>query len=176
MTARNAAAMALAALVLALGVTACGGGGESKNTTSVQEKVMRQHWRAGIVRWHRDTQHALNGLSVIFSTEASLVNLGRGESRTSHSLVSFESVLVGCSRTVRALGPVPAGFELAGRYALEACSNLEKGERGVEALVGRLRKGQGFDTLDPLTGAGSLLSMGQAQLTTVLHAMNGAPE
>jgi hypothetical protein len=128
------------------------------------------------MRWRHSTQQALNGLSMIFSTEASLVDLGRGRSKSSHSLVTYEHVLIRCSSTVRRLGPVPPGLELTGRYALLACSNLEKGERGVEALVVKLRHGDGFDTLSPLTGAGGQLSMGQAQLDTVFHSLNRAPE
>jgi hypothetical protein len=71
---------------------------------------------------------------------------------------------------------VPPGFELAGDYALAACSSLEKGERGVEELVVKLRHGGGLTTLDPLTGAGSFLSLGQSQLTTVVHALRGVPD
>jgi hypothetical protein len=65
---------------------------------------------------------------------------------------------------------------MAGHYALEACSSLEEGERGVERIVFKLRHADGLDTLDPLTGAGSYLSQGQAQLTTFMHALNEAPE
>jgi hypothetical protein len=178
MSSRTAAAIAFPALVLALGLTGCGGGSGSstKKTSTVPERVVRQHWRAGLLRWHHATQKALNGISVIFSTEASLVELGRGRSKSSGSLDSYEIVLGRCSSTVRGLGPVPPGFELAGRYALEACSRLEKGERGLEALVVKLRHGDGLDTLDPLTGAGAELSMGQAELTTVVHALNRAPD
>ena len=45
----------------------------------------------------------------------------------------------------------------------------------MEALVVKLRRGDGLDTLDPLMRAGSLLSAGQAELTTVMHALKGAP-
>jgi hypothetical protein len=129
-----------------------------------------------MIQWRHSTQQALNGISVIFSTEASLVQLSRGRSTSSKSLVVYEHVLIRCSSTVRRLGPVPPGLELAGHYALLACTNLEKGERGVEALVVKLRHGEGFDTLSPLTGAGGELSMGQAALDTVFHALNQAPE
>ena len=173
---RKRAVVAVLVPGLALGLTACGGGSAGARKTTVPPKVAERHWRAGLMRWRHSTQQALNGISVIFSTEASLVDLGRGRSKSSRSLVVYEHVLIRCSSTVRGLGPVPPGFELAGHYALLACTNLEQGERGVEALVVKLRHGQGFDTLSPLTGAGGQLSMGQAALDTVFHALNRAPE
>jgi hypothetical protein len=173
---RKRAVVAVLVPGLALGLAACGGGGATDKKPTVSPQVAARHWKAGLMRWRHSTQQALNGISVIFSTEASLVDLGRGRSKSSHSLVIYEQVLTRCSSTVRGLGPVPPELELAGRYALLACTNLEKGERGVEALVVRLRHGQGFDTLSPLTGAGGQLSMGQAQLNTVFHALNQAPE
>jgi hypothetical protein len=177
MEARRAAAFAFSALALALGLAACGGGSSKKQKQSaVAARVARQHWRKGMMRWHHDTQNALDGLSLMFATEASLASLGSGTSHASHRLILYEGILVRCSSTVHGLGPVPAGFELAGRYALAACQNLEKGEHGVESLVVQIRHGGGFDTLDPLTGAGSQLSLGQADLTTVVHALSNAPE
>jgi hypothetical protein len=175
MRARNGAALAVFLPVLALGVAACGGGSADRQTTGVSAQVVEQHWRAGLIRWHRHTQHALNGISLIFSTEKSLLDLGRGRPGPSSSLRTYENVLIGCTSTVKHLGPVPPGLELAGQYALEACKYLEKGERGVESLVGKLRRGEEYDTLDPLTGAGSDLSSGQAQLTTVMHALDQSP-
>jgi hypothetical protein len=174
MKARNGAAFAVFLPVLALGAAACGGSASDRKTTT-DPQVVEQHWKAGLIRWHHATQHALNGISVIFSTEKSLVSLGRGHSRSSTSLRLYEHVLIRCSTTVRGLGPAPPGLELAGRYALEACSNLEKGERGVEALVVKLRHGEALDTLDPLTGAGSLLSSGQANLTTAMVSLERSP-
>ena len=37
-----------------------------------------------------------------------------------------------------------------------------------------LRRGGGYDTLDPLSGAGDLLSTGQTELTTAMRALNAA--
>ena len=177
MRSRHAAAFALSALVLALGVAACGGSAApKKQTAAVSEKVVRHHWRTGILRWNTATQHALDGISIVFATESSLVSLAQAASRVSHSLIGYEAVLSSCSETVRDLGPVPPGFELAGHYALAACSSLEKGERGVEAIVVKLRHGGDLTTLDPLTGAGSFLSLGQSQLITVVHALRGVPD
>ena len=62
----------------------------------------------------------------------------------------------------------------AGRYALKACDTLERGEHAVEGVVGSLRRGGGYDTLDPLSGAGDLLSTGQSELTTAMRALNAA--
>jgi hypothetical protein len=176
MKARNGAVFAVFLSLLVLGSAACGSSsGSGRTTQTVDPKVVAQHWKAGLVRWHHVTQHALNGISLIFSTESSLVDLGTGHSKSSGSLTMYEHVLIRCTTTIKGLGPVPPGLELAGRYALETCAYLEKGERGVEALVVKLRHGQGYDTLDPLIGAGSLLSSGQAQLTTTMHALNGLP-
>jgi hypothetical protein len=176
MRSRHAAALALSALVLVLGVVACGGSGAAKKQqAAIADRVVRQHWRSGIVRWHAATQEALNGISIVFSTEAYLVDLTRVASRTSRSLSGWDQILARCSDTVRALGPVPPSFELAGHYALATCTSLEKGENGVAALVLKLRHGGGLTTLDPLTGAGNYLSLGQSQLTTTMHALREAP-
>ena len=79
-----------------------------------------------------------------------------------------------CTRTIHALGIVPAVFASAGRYALRACKSLESGEHAVEGVVGSLRQGGGFDTLDPLSGAGDLLSTGQQELSTAVRALDAA--
>jgi hypothetical protein len=65
-------------------------------------------------------------------------------------------------------------FANAGRYALRACKSLESGEHAVEGVVGTLRQGGGFDTLDPLSGAGDLLSTGQQELSTAVRALDTA--
>lgn len=177
MRARRAAALAASALVLAPGLAACGGGQSAKQATAEKAKARAElrHWRQGLMRWHASTQHALDGISIIFSTEESLVAVGRGGNRTSTSLVSYENVLMHCTSTVRGLGAVPPGLELAGRYALAACSSLEKGGQSVLRIVHNLRRGNGYETLDPLQGADDFLSTGQAQLTTAAQALNSPP-
>lgn len=173
MKARQVAALALFLPALALGAAACGGSNASETKTSAkQQRLLEQHWRAGLVRWHRSTQNALDGISIIFATQASLDNIRKEGSRASSTLLRYEATLIRCSRTLRRLGPVPPMFATAGRYAVRACVSLEKGEHAVEGVVGSLRRGGGFDTLDPLSGAGDLLSNGQAQLTTAMHALN----
>jgi hypothetical protein len=171
MDARRAAAVALVIPALALGGAACGGNGATK-TTAKEQHAVEAHWRKGLLRWHHDTQHALNGLSILFSTDGALTELTSVSSKASLSLASFEGVLVQCTTTVRGLGPVPPAFAMAGRYALRTCASLEQGERAVEVVVGKIRRGGGLDTLDPLSGAGDLLSTGQAELTTTVHALN----
>jgi hypothetical protein len=175
MKARHAAALALLVSALALGAAACGGSGAGKTKTSAaQQRVIEQRWRSGFVLWHRRAQNALDGISVIFATQASLDGIRKAGSRLSASLVGFETTLHGCSRTIRSLGPVPEVFATAGRYAMRACKSLEQGEHAVEGVVGSLRRGGGFDTLDPLGGAGDLLSTGQAYLTTANRALTTA--
>jgi hypothetical protein len=172
MKARQVAALALLIPAIALGAAACGASGGSKTKTSAaQQRLIAKHWRSGFVLWHRRTQHALDGISVIFATQASLDGIRNASSRLSASLASFDATLHGCSDTIRRLGPVPAVFATAGRYAMRACKSLEQGEHAVEGVVGNLRHGGGFATLDPLSGAGDLLSTGQADLTTANPAL-----
>jgi hypothetical protein len=175
MKARRVAAPALLFLALALGAAACGGSGESSTKTSAtQQRIAEQHWRSGFKAWRHETQNALDGISVIFSTQASLDVIRRPASQLSATLVDLEATLHGCSKTIHRLGPVPDMFAAAGRYAMRACKSLEKGEHAVEGVVVGLRRGGGFDTLDPLSGAGDLLSTGQAELTTAGRALESA--
>jgi len=171
MDVRRAAALALVIPALALGVAACGENGASRGNVK-QQHAAEVHWKKGLLRWHRSTQHALDGLSILFSTDGALTELVTLTSKASVSLELFEGVLVRCTTTVRSLGPVPPAFAIAGRYALRTCKSLEQGERAVEVVVGRIRHGGELDTLDPLSGAGDLLSTGQAELTTTVHALD----
>jgi hypothetical protein len=171
MNLRPAAALALAVPALALGGAACGSGGATKTSAQEQHRA-EQHWRAGLLRWSHSMQGALNGLSIIFSSQGSLDRIRRAGSPASASLATYELTMVRCTRKVRGLGPVPEVFAMAGRYAMRACASLERGERAVEVVVEALRRGNGFDTLDPLDGAGDLLSAGQAQVTTAVRALD----
>jgi hypothetical protein len=174
MEARNLVLVVVILSTLALGAAACGGtSGKSKNDAA-QQRAAEAHWRTGLLEWKRSTQHALNGISILFATQASLDSIRREGSASSATLVGFEHTLGRCSETIQALGPVPEVFATAGRYARRACNSLEKGEHAVEGVVGTLRHGGGFDTLDPLSGAGDLLSTGQAELTTAVRALDTA--
>jgi hypothetical protein len=173
MKVRPAAALALAVPALALGASACGGSSATKPSVE-EQRATEQSWRAGLLRWGHSMQGALDGLSVIFATEGSLARVRTAGSSTSASLSTFELTILRCTRDVRSLGPVPDVFAAAGRYALQACASLEQGEREVEGVVTSLRRGGGFNTLDPLGGAGDLLSAGQAKLTTAVRALDTA--
>jgi len=175
MNARHATALALFLPVLALGAASCGGsGGPGTKTSAAQERAAERHWRTGLIHWHRSTQNALDGISILFATQASLDGIRKTDSASSSSLRGFEGTLIHCSRMIRALGPVPPVFAAAGRYALKACRTLEDGEHAVEGVVGNLRHGGGYDTLNPLSDAGDLLSTGQSELTTAMHALSAA--
>jgi len=174
MKGRQVVALALVLLALALGAAACGGSGGKAKPTAAQQRAAEQHWRNGLLRWRRTTQHALNGISIIFATQASLDSIRKAGSPTSATLIDLEQTLVRCTRAIHALGPVPDVFASAGRYALRACKSLESGEHAVEGVVGTLRHGGGFDTLDPLSEAGDLLSTGQQELTTAVRALDSA--
>ena len=175
MKARQIAALALLITALALGAAACGSSGaKTTKTSAAEQRVIERHWRSGFVLWRRKTQNALDGISVIFSTQAALEGIRKTGTRLSASLAVYEATLHGCSHTIHSLGPVPEVFATAGRYALRACKSLEQGEHAVEGVVGNLRHGGGYDTLDPLSGAGDVLSTGQAQLTTANTALLAA--
>jgi hypothetical protein len=165
--------LALILPTLVLGAVACGGSGKgtTTKTSAAEQRRLEQRWRNGLIQWHRTTQSALDGISIIFSTQASLDNIRKEHTKASTSLAVYEATLTQCSRKLSSLGPVPATFALAGRYAVRACANLEKGGHAVEGVVGSLRRGGGFNTLDPLSNAGNLLSAGQAELTTAMHAL-----
>jgi len=174
MKARHLVALVVLLPSLALGVAACGGKSGKTKTDAARQRAAEAHWRTGLLEWKSSTQHALNGISIIFSTQASLDSIRHVDSPTSATLLDFEHTLGQCAETIRALGPVPEVFASSGRYALRACSSLERGERAVEGVVCTLRHGGGFDTLDPLSGAGDLLSTGQAELTTAVRALDTA--
>jgi hypothetical protein len=175
MTARHTAALTLLVSALALGATACGGSGTpTAKTSAAHQRLIDRQWRSGFVVWRRETQNALDGISVIFATVDSLDGIRKAGTHLSVSLAGFEATLLGCSKTLRSLGPVPDVFAIAGRYARRACKSFEQGGHVVEGAVGSLRRGNGFNTLDPLNGAGNLLSTGQAELTTASRSLYAA--
>ncbi len=171
---RQVAALAATIPALALGISACGGSGSATKPTPAQERTAEAQWRAGLFGWRRTMLHALDGLSVIFSTDASLSDLGRAHSRVSTGLLLYEGRLEQCTSTVRLLGPVPPPFVQARVYALEACKRLEQGVGKVELVVGNLRHGRPVDPIDPLGDATVLLATGQTELSTAVQALDAS--
>jgi hypothetical protein len=146
----------------------------SEKTATEQAAAAEAHWRTGIVLWHRTMLRALDGISLIFSRPGSLSTLQKPSSRLSATLGTFELTLAGCSATVRKLGPVPPALATAGKYALDACHSLERGEQLIESAMVELRKTDLNDPLNqvsPLKSAADPLAAGQNEMVTVTHAM-----
>jgi hypothetical protein len=159
---------------LALGVPACGGTKAQTQTSAAEVKAAQTHWRSGLVRWRHSMLQALDGISLIFASEASLVGLESRHSKASARLAGYESTLAGCSATLDGLGHVPPAFLLSGHYANAACKDLENGERLVEEAVVRLNNNTLADPLNPLTQATVPLGSGQSELGTAISALETA--
>jgi hypothetical protein len=151
-----AAALALAVPALALGGAACGSGGAMKTSAQDQHRA-EQHWRAGLLRWSQSMQGALNGLSIIFSSQGSLDSVRRTGSHTSASLATYELTMVRCTRTVRRYRP--SSMCSRGRT-----HNVVRASLAASGRSGRGRDASPGDGLTRSTraGAGDLLSAGQA--------------
>ncbi len=165
MKGRTAACM-LVTLVLLPALTACGGSGTSSSTKAEQARTEAQ-WRAGLARWHREVRQALDGISLLFATTGSVSGLTGAHTRAAAALAAYEQTLASCATTVERLGPVPEGFGPARRYALQACTSLQRGERMVEAAVAAMKRGATVD-LSPVTGP---LSDGQNEADAAATAL-----
>jgi hypothetical protein len=170
MKVRGGAALVVT-LALALGVCGCGGS-HAKKQSAKAEAAAEAHWRAGLVQWRHTMVRALNGMSIILSTDGSLVLLKDVHSLTSARLNGLTSTLDQCSIAVQRIGAVPAVFSVAHRLALVACKTLGQGDDLVRGVVVKVRQGGALDSLDPVPGAGDLFSTGQNQLTTAVRALN----
>jgi hypothetical protein len=115
---------------------------------------------------------ALDGISVIFSTDASLKGLQRSHSEVAVRLERYESTLANCTQELKSLGAVPRPFAISDHYAGQACKNLEQGEKLVETAVAQIGRST---ALDPLDQASVPLGVGQSELTTATRAMDVSP-
>ncbi len=168
---QGGSALVVVILALALGLSACGGSNAKKpNAKAVAAAQAR--WRTGLLQWRRAMLRALNGMSLILSTDGSLVLLKDVRSPTSARLEALTSTLDHCSTAVEQIGAVPATFETAHKLALVACKTLGQGDDLVRGVVVKIRNGGALDSLDPVPGAGDAYSMGQNQLTTAVRALN----
>jgi len=156
-------------LVLALGASACGGGGSTK--TSAAETQAIDTYRAGLTRWGREMIGALNGLSILFSSPTAVQQIEAGDRGVGLKLVRFERALAGCTTTVRALGPPPTVYELVHSHALRACTSLEKGARLVKQGVREFQSGLGVDRF---TEAAGPLNDGQGDIGLVRSELKPA--
>jgi hypothetical protein len=165
----------LVVLAFALGASACGSTTHAGTKASAaQLEAAKAHWRAGLGRWQRSMIAALDGISVLFSTETTLVDLQADHSHATLKLAAFESTLTNCDEALAQIGPVPPSFALSGRYASRACKNLELGERMVEQAVRQMKDNTLIDPMDPLHSASGPLATGQQEIVTASAAL--APE
>jgi hypothetical protein len=167
---RRSAACALAVLALLLGAAACGESRARSRQDAAAAARAATHWRAGLTSWHRQMLHALDGLSLLFSTRVSVSEMTVRHTHAFAALGTFEQTLAACSSIVRRLGPEPAGFEPSRRYALQACGSLEQGEREIEAAIAGMAPGVGPD----LSRATGPLSDGQNELAVVASVLRDA--
>ena len=173
MRARHGAAFTLAILALALGTSACGGSAAEQTTTSAAVRTAEAHWRAGLLRWHRSMLGALNGISIVFSTDAGVAALQTSGTRGYRELTRDEHALATCSIILGRLGPAPESFAAARNYAVKACANFEKGEKLVEAAVREVRNST---PLDPLQAATGPLSTGESEMNAATVALTAGSQ
>ncbi len=173
MRARSGAAFAFVILALALGASACGGKSATTTTTTATQHAAASHWRAGLLRWKDSMAGALDSISIVFSTQSRLGAILTAGTRDHEALVRDERALAACTTTIGRLGPAPAGLALARRYALRACSNLERGEKLVEAAVQELRTS---NPLDPLDAASGPLSTGESEMKSAALVLDAGSE
>jgi two-component system response regulator NreC len=164
------AAVALAALALGVVVSACGGGGLSNEEKAAAQKSAAR-WEVVVDRWRGDMIGALNGISLLLSTGASVDLIEQGDTKTIAKLARHERTLGGCSAVIRRLGPAPEVMANVRREALRACRSLESGSRLVQDGVDRWRRGHGIGSL---TGATETLGDGQRGIVRVRAALKAA--
>ena len=167
MRARRGAVFTLVILALALGAAACGRSSAKTTTSPAAISAAEAQWRVGLGRWRASMLRALDGISLIFSRQASLALLQARHSQTSVRLEGYEFTLANCTVVLRRLGPVPEQLQLSSHYAGQACENLERGARLVVRAVSQLGL---VASIDPLDQASIPLGAGQAELTTATRA------
>jgi hypothetical protein len=173
MRARRGAAFTLVTLALALGSSGCGGAAATTTTPAAQVKAAVVHWRVGLGRWRASMQRALDGISLIFAREATMVELETRHSETSIRLQRYELTLTGCAVALRRIGSVPPPLRISNEYAGQACLDLERGARLVIEAVSELGR---VTVADPLDRASIPLGIGQSELTTATRAAARLPQ
>jgi hypothetical protein len=143
-------AVVLAALVFGLGAASCGGGGQSEEEAAADRQA-QVRWQTGLARWRADMLGALNGISLLLSTAASVDLLRSGDVRTTARLDGFEQRLAACHVTIGRLGEAPESLAAARREALRACRSLESGAQLVHDGVASWRIGRGDASISRAT-------------------------
>lgn len=166
------AAAAVSIVVFCSLVVACGSGSQDARSGSARPVVTALRWSDELVAWHRTVLRALDGISVLFSTQVSVADLLNDRSPASRALIRDEAALAHCSAAISLLGPAPAALDTADRYALEACVNLQQGARLVLVAVHEVRTGA---PLNPLAAATGPLNVGQTEAAAAAQASSPAP-
>jgi hypothetical protein len=140
-----------AAALLVLALAACGGDGGHGSDAS---KVAAAHWAGGLRHWGAGMTGAINGISILFSRPARVLEIQSGAPRTSATLRAYERALSTCDVGVKRLGKAPATLGAARAQALRACSDLRRAAMLIRAGVLQFQHGLGYDLLtrsaDPL--------------------------
>jgi len=136
----NLRRIAVAAIVLVL--AGCGNGVAKK-----REEAAAAQWRTGLARWDTSMTRAIDELSALLGVATSLHRIQHGDPKLITRLTASETTLLGCTKTVKALGLAPAGLAQARMDALLACTNLEQGAMLVRDGVRRLQIGLGSEAL-----------------------------
>jgi hypothetical protein len=165
--------LALVVVVLLAGLASgCGSsGGGGSTTTSAAALRAEQQWQVGLRRWGHDMRGALDGLSQLFSSPAAVRAIEASQAKMNARLAVLEATLDHCTTRIRALGPAPAQYELAHRYAIQACKNLERGSRLVKAGVKQFQGGLGVDifsdSTEPLSNGQDYVGLATSHLGSV---------
>ena len=145
----------VAAAAIGLLLAGCGGHAAPKPPTAADTAAA--HWRAGLARWGRSMNAAVDNLSVIFSRADDVRGIQAGDKIVDAKLTAIERTLDGCAARVTALGDAPAALLQARTVALIACTQLEKGATLVREGVQQLQSGLGpvlFDNASAPLGGG----------------------
>jgi len=158
---------ALALVVLAVGLLGAGCG-SSAGKTSAQTEEADQQWLTGLQAWGRSMRLTLNQMSEVFASPYAVNEIAGADRSVAAKLAGYEGTLAGCSARVRSLGPAPAAYVEARRFALRACSSLEEGARLVRDGVKQFQNGNGSTTLsssiEPLSDGQSDVELAVSQV------------
>jgi hypothetical protein len=139
--------LAVALLVLAL--AACGGHGSgSSERTTTHAAAAAARWSHGLHAWGARMNHAIDGISVLFSQPADVRGIQAGNARVGAILTRYEETLAACSIYVARLGAAPATLALAKREALHACVSLQHAADLIRSGVRQFQQGLGPDVLN----------------------------
>jgi hypothetical protein len=104
---------------------------------------------------------ALDGMSELFASPAAVSALEGADRAVDAKLAQYEATLDACSGRLTRIGPAPAAYTQALRFARQACTNLERGSVLVKKALKQFQAGLGSDLFSQSTQP---LSVGQSDL------------